>query len=243
MIGEHTDEITEFLESSMKHQETAWGYLLNLVDPFTGMAVSLVLEAKDRLHPRLEGSAEDAAAQVVEQTLLEPQLQIEMRTAIEASNLPLAHRKQLIRGLAFVETQEHELAVPLLIIALEGAFWHLASERRAIEKTTRGQWTTTKEIKEKKHQIHAIGQLVKLTDLDLDPSLVGFIATLTYGGAGNDFRHGTATDGWRLRSTFLTAALLGWLDATGRLDAHAAVRAAASRGCEDRCPNSGHQAT
>ena len=75
----------------------------------------------------------------------------------------------------------------------------------------------------------AIHSLVKLRGLDLDPDLVRFITTLTYGGAGNDFRHGTATDRWQLRSTFLTAALLGWLDTTGSLDARDAVRAAACR--------------
>lgn len=224
-IDEHMDEISDFLQSSMKQRDTAWRYLLDLVDPFTGMTVAMSLEAKGRFHPGFE----DAAAQVVEQAFLEPQLQVDIRAAIEASTLPAAHRRQLITGLAFVETQDHELAVPLLITALEGAFWRLASDRQVIERNSRGHWMTTQEINGKKSQIRGIDSLVKLRGLDLDPDLVRFITTLTYGGAGNDFRHGTATDRWQLRSTFLTAALLGWLDTTGSLDARDAVRAAACR--------------
>ena len=229
-IDEHTNEITEFLDGSKKHRETAWRYLLDLVDPFTGMTAALALEAKERFDPRFE----DAAAKVVEKAFQEPKLQADIRAAIEASSLPDAHRKQLIAGLAFVESQEHELAVPLLLIALEGAFWRLASERGEIERNRRGHWMTTKETDGKKHPIHAIEFLVKRTDLGLEPELIRFITILTYGGTGNDFRHGTAVDGWRLRSTFLTAALLGWLDAAGGLDARGAVRAAAARRRQER---------
>lgn len=229
-IDEHTDEISDFLRSSMKHRDTAWRYLLDLVDPFTGMTVAMSLEAKDRFHPGFE----DAAAQVVERAFLEPQLQLDIRAAIQESALSAAQRRQLATGLAFVETQDHELAVPLLIVALEGAFWRLASDRQVIERDRSGHWRTTQEIKGKKSRIGGIESLVKLRGLDLDPDLVRFITTLTYGGDGNNFRHGTATDRWQLRSTFLTAALLGWLDTTSTLDARAAVRAAACRRVDDR---------
>lgn len=229
-IDEHMDEISDFLRSSIDQRDTAWRYLLDLVDPFTGMTVAMSLEAKDRFH----ASFEDAAAQVVERAFLEPQLQVDIRAAIEASTLPAAHRKQLIAGLTFVETQQHEVAVPLLITALEGAFWRLANDRQVIERSRRGHWMTTREINGKKSRIRGIEELVKLRGLDLDADLVCFITTLTYGGAGNDFRHGTATDRWQLRSTFLIAALLGWLDTTGGLNAREAFRASASRRIHDR---------
>jgi hypothetical protein len=126
-----------------------------------------------------------------ERAFLEPQLQAE---AAPRSRRPACQRRiasSSSQGWRSSKRKEHELAVPLLVIALEGAFWHLASERGVIERNHHRRWVR----KGTRHRIDAIDAVVKLPDLDLDPDLVGFITTLTYGGAGNDFRHGTATDG------------------------------------------------
>jgi hypothetical protein len=235
-IDEHREGIAGFFEDSKEHRDTAWRYVLDLVDPLTGMTVSMLLEAKRRYDPRFE----DSAAEVIEQTFLEHQLQLEIRDAVAASDLSPAHKKQLMTGLRFAEDEEPELAVPLLIIPLEGAFWHLAVDREVVFRKQKkngmqGKFFTHADRK----QIDSIEKLVKLPDMNLDADLVHFAATLAYGGTGNDYRHGTATDGWRVRSMFLIAALLGWLDATSSFDARRAVRAAAVRGRKERSSGRG----
>jgi hypothetical protein len=112
---------------------------------------------------------------------------------------------------------------------LEEAFWRLAAERGAIERNRKGKWVTTTRIGGQAQPVHGVEALVSFPELDLDEDLVRFLKLLAYGTKGNEFRHGTAETGWRLRAMFLIAALLGWLDAIGLLASRRAVRAAFAR--------------
>jgi hypothetical protein len=106
--------------------------------------------------------------------------------------------------------------------------------RKQKKNGAQGKFFTSMKLKGKHQQVDSVEALVKLPGMNLDADLVNFASALAYGDTGHDYRHGTATNGWRLRSTFLIAALLGWLDAAGELDAQRAVRAAGVRRHKER---------
>jgi hypothetical protein len=49
--------------------------------------------------------------------------------------------------------------------------------------------------------------------LGFNEAFANFLRSRVYGGKGDPFRHGLATDGFRHRALMATAALLGWLSA------------------------------
>lgn len=137
----------------------------------------------------------------VEPRLLEPRLRAEIRAAIKASALSRAHRRQLLAALTFAGRNDYELAVPLMIGPLEAALGDLTRD-------------------------HAV---LRRAELIVDPSLLRSLAGLVRGRSGHDLRHDTNAAGWRRRCILLLGALLGWLHATGALDAPRAIRAASRR--------------
>jgi hypothetical protein len=64
---------------------------------------------------------------------------------------------------------EHEVAVPLLIIPLEGAFWRLAEQRGLIEKNRKGKWLCTAATGNPGRQIDGVEGVLRPQGLDLAP--------------------------------------------------------------------------
>jgi hypothetical protein len=232
-LEEHDDDIRDFLEKSKRHARGPWQYLLDLVDTSTSVTIILSLEAKERLaaRPESQRALEDAISEILERGLHEPALLDEVRTAVGAAALPKPQEKQLLAGIAEFEAHEYEVAVPLLINPLEGAFWHLADARSLVVRNRRGKW----EINDgSNRQLDSVEALFKLQGMNLDESARRFLRGLVYGGTGNTFRHGTAEEGFRLRALCLFVSLIAWLETAGQLNAKRTVMAALRRESDAR---------
>jgi hypothetical protein len=224
-VSEHEKDIKQFLADAQTHGKGEWGYLLKLIDPPSGIAVMLALE----MRRRWGGEAEDAIAEVMEEGLTDDGLVTEITAAIEAAGLPNPTQRQLRTGIDFLRAHDYELAVPVLISSLEGAFWRLAEQRGIIERNRKGKWICTARTDRPGKQIDGVEALFPLEGLGLEASFKQFLRGLAYGGSGHPYRHGTAESGWRLRALCLHASLIGWLDTAGHLDGRRSVRDAFAR--------------
>jgi hypothetical protein len=231
-LDKNHDEIESFLQSSSSRSGTDWGYLLGLLNASTGLMVSFVLEAAERYDPRFADQVEET----LERELLDSEVVDEVRAAVNRSGLSPAQKRQLGRALDDLAMRDYEMAVPMLMNALEGAYWRLAEQRGAIVRDRKGKWATPKPPNGQGIPIDGVEKAMKLPQVGLSPKLLQFLTQRAYGGGGNPFRHGTATGGWRSRAIFLFGALLGWLDEVGELDAHHVVRYAALRRYERENP-------
>jgi hypothetical protein len=61
--------------------------------------------------------------------------------------------------------------------------------------------------------VGGIEDLLTIGQLGFDDAFGDFLRIHVYGGEGDAFRHGIATDGFRHRALMVTVALLGWLSA------------------------------
>jgi hypothetical protein len=188
-------------EIAARYRDTEWEFLLDRVDFLASSALLLALE-----HDGSEG-----VAGVLEQALARPGALAPMVAALDTVDLPAPQRKQLKAGLEQVTQREYELAVPLLIAPFEGVV-HSFALRRGIIEPHKGKKHRFSELTGTTRTVGGIEDLL-FEDLGFDVTFADFLLNHVYGGTGNAYRHGFATDGYRERALMLTTALLGWLDA------------------------------
>lgn len=181
---------------------TEWEYLLNRVDFTTGIGLLVALdnEGSDGIERVLEVAlgCEDAFPAMVD--------------ALGGVEMADAHQRQLTCGLRFVSRREYDLAVPLLMVAIEGVVALHARSKGFIEPHNGKKHRFTAESG-RTGTIGGFEDLLLIDGLGFDEAFADFLRLQVYGGEGDPFRHGLATDGFRHRALMATAALLGWLSA------------------------------
>lgn len=181
-----------------------WAFLVSRLDFVNGLALMVLLD---------EG-AEDEVIGFLERALADLAFIERLKGEMEKAPLAAHHRKQLGAGLEYVAQREYELAVPLLIVALEGAFVEEAERRDLVERAkTKIRFTEASGRSGNVGGIEAIFE-----PLGLDEALDSFLRRQVYGGRGNGFRHGTARDGWREKALSLAVALCACLDLISESD-------------------------
>jgi hypothetical protein len=212
-LEENEEGITAFLASMQvyaavqpqlrllwdKWSDTEWGHLIDEVDFGNALGLLLLLDQRQ----------DDAIEDMLEPALTDDMFLAEVARALDTAQLPSANRRQLLRAVDFIAERDFELAVPLLIVPLEGAFWHVAESVGLVEPARGGRMQFTSESGKSGHagSIEAVFAL-----LDIDPDFHSFLLRLVYSANGNPFRHGNARDGWRRSGLLLMIALVGWLD-------------------------------
>ncbi len=187
-----------------------WGYLVWNLDFINGFALMLLLD----------GPGDEATLDFLEAALSDPQFIEEARSKLAKAPLTEPQRKQLDAGLESVSEHRHEVAVPLMIVALEGAFMGEAERRELVQRAKQKMHFT--ETSGKKGAVKSVEQIFK--PLGLNEHLVSFLQRQVYGGKGNQFRHGTALEGWRQKSLSLVIALTAWLDLMAESDSELLVK-------------------
>jgi hypothetical protein len=226
-VGEHEADIRDFLEKAPRHQRGEWGYLLGLFGGTTGLTLALAIEARTRYGEAFD----EAIGHGLEAWLLEDELLAEVHQAVENAALPTATTRQLQAGLEHLKAHDYDLAVPLLIIPLEGAFWRLAIDRGLVVKNTHDQWV---QADRPEKRIRAVEGLFPLDGLNLSESQLRFLRGLAYGTRGHPYRHGQADDGYQIRALCLFVSLMAWLELAGHFEVRSAIRAASMRASEER---------
>jgi hypothetical protein len=181
-------------------KDSEWGHLLSKLDFVNAFCLLLLLDQRDAdvIEAALEGPLTDA------------EFLADLDSALGSAPLSVANRRQLAKGLAFIGEHDYELAVPLLILPLEGAFWRVAQDRGLVERVkTRMHFTSASGHKPGRE---ARGVEAIFEPLGVDEDFRAFLVRLVYGGRGHPFRHGNAEVGWRHAGLMLVIALVGWLD-------------------------------
>jgi hypothetical protein len=160
------------------------------------------------LDESIDGEVDETVLDFMEEALCAPQFIAECRASLALAPLSGPQRMQLDAGLGYVEQGEYELAVPLMMVALEGAFTGEA-ERRELVYRVKTEVAYTK-ASGKNGNIGSAEEVFKL--LGLDEDLLTFLRRQVYGNHGNAFRHGVALRGFRLKALTLTVALVSFLD-------------------------------
>jgi transposase len=182
-------------------EETEWGHVLWELDFSSALGVMLLL---DHRH-------DETVESILEPALTDAEFLADIKVALSSAPLSTANRRQLAKGIDFIAEREYELAVPLLIIPLEGAFWRVAHDRGLVERVKeRMHFTADSGSYGKAHSVEAIFE-----PLGIDDDFRNFLVRLVYSTSGNAFRHGTALGGWRRAGLLLVVALVGWLDLYG----------------------------
>lgn len=224
-VGEHEEDIRDFLKKAPRHRRGEWGYLLGLYGFPTRLTLMLAIEARTRF-----GEPFDAAiGNALEAWLIEDELLADVHAAIEAAALPRATTRQLHAALDYLKAHDYELALPMLVNPLEGAFWRLAIDRGLVVEDAHGRWV---QADPPGKRIRAVEGLFPLEGLALDKSQRRFLTGLAYGARGHPYRHGQAEEGYQLRGLCLFVSLLAWLELAGQLAVAPAVRAAAKRAAD-----------
>lgn len=182
--------------------DSEWVYLIERLDFVNGMALVILLDES------IDGEVDEAVLDFMEEALCDPQFIAQCRASLASAPLSGPQRKQLGTGLGYVEQGEYELAVPLMIVALEGAFTGEA-ERRELVRRVKTKVAYTK-ASGKNGNVGSAEEIFKL--LGLDEDLLSFLRRQVYGDRGNAFRHGVALRGFRLKALTLTVALAAYLD-------------------------------
>jgi hypothetical protein len=128
-----------------------------------------------------------------------------------------ASRRQLQQGLTFARDHDYELAVPLLVLALEGPFWQLAVNQGLVAERGDAVFLAAK-VDPNERKVTSVTEVLDLPQLSLDSGLRRFVRGLPYGRGVHRVRHGRAREGWRRRGLFLIVALAGWLEHHGGPD-------------------------
>ncbi len=152
-----------------------------------------------------------------------------LASGLARAPISVVRRDQLGEALAHMSAGRHHLAVPLLINPIEGIFWTAAADAGLIEQDRHGKWHCTAATSTPGKPVHGLEQVLVLPEVDLEDAFRAFLKAVVYGGAGDPFRHGTATSGWQLRASFLTIALMGWLETLNRFSVDTALCSAFAR--------------
>jgi hypothetical protein len=184
-----------------KWGDSEWGHLLWELDFSNALGVMFLLDHRQ----------DETLEAVLEPALTDDQFLTDIKAALDDAPLSAANREQLAAGLDYMAQRKYVLAVPLLIIPLEGAFWQVAEDVGLVER-----------IKERMHFTSESGRSGRagsveavLEPLGVDDDFRRFLVGLVYSTSGNPFRHGNALGGWRRCSLMLVVALAGWLDLYG----------------------------
>ncbi len=222
-IATHDAEIRDFFAASQaRAKDPAWKYLLDRAPSIVSVGVVVGLE----LGARAGMSADDTVGELLEGGLTNPQLIEEVSDAVDRAELSFEQKEQLQRAVGDLSQSAHHLAVPLFINTLEGIFWKAAAQRGLIERDRKSKWRATALTGHPDKKISGVESLFGYDELGIDEPFESFLRGLVYGGAGNPYRHGTPTDGWRLRSLCLFVALIGWIEAEGLIHGKPAMRKA-----------------
>ncbi len=185
-----------------RFEDTEWEYLLDRVDFATGIGLLVLLDR--------EGA--DGVERVLEAALGCPEALPQLLGALECLEMSPTHRRQLTAGLRCVSARDYEVAVPLLMIAFEGLVSTHARDIGLIEPH-KGKKHRFTEAAGRTGPVGGIEDLLMIGQLGFDDAFSDFLRIHVYGGEGDAFRHGIATDGFRHRALMVTVALLGWLSA------------------------------
>jgi hypothetical protein len=219
----HEDEIREWARDVRDRGGPGdpWRWLLDRVDAFTAIAIRGALEAEKRL---LERQLRHGVllTELLGEAVKTEEFQASLRDSLSVAPLTSERRAQLDQGVSYVASGDDALAVPLLLNPLEGLFWTEAEERGRIARNDRGKWLRT----DSAARVGGLEAVLDALAADVDDDLRDFIRAVVYGGPGDRFRHGTATNGWRLRAALLCFAVTGWLELRTDLDARQVVRSA-----------------
>ena len=193
---------TQITAIARRFEGSEWEYLLDRVDFATGTTLLLALDQ--------DGT--DGLARLLEEALGHPSALPSLLKPLQATDIPSPHRRQLVEGLRHLTNRDYELAVPLLMIPFEGIVQLRARDRGLIEPH-KGKKHRFTEQAGKKGYVGGIEDLLAIDDAGFDQAFADFLVLHVYGGTGDAYRHGLATDGFRQRALMLTVALLGWLSA------------------------------
>jgi hypothetical protein len=185
-----------------RFEDTEWEYLLDRVDFATGIGLLTLLDR--------EGA--DGVERVLEAALGCPEALPPMLDALNSVEMSPAHRRQLTAGLRCVSDRDYAVAVPLLINAFEGLVSTHAKHIGLIEPH-KGKKHRFTEAAGRTGAVGGIEDLLTIGQLGFDDAFADFLRIHVYGGEGDAFRHGIATEGFRHRALMVAVALLGWLSA------------------------------
>lgn len=185
-----------------RYEGTEWEYLLDRVDFATGIGLLALLER--------EGA--DGVERVLQTALGRPEALAQMLDSLDALEMSYGHRRQLTEGLRYVCARDYAPAVPLLMTAFEGLVSTHARQIGVIEPHKGKKARFTAETGRTGY-IGGIEDLLPIGELGFDEAFADFLRIHVYGGEGDAFRHGVATEGFRHRALMVTVALLGWLSA------------------------------
>jgi hypothetical protein len=190
------------VELQERFEGSEWAYVLERLDFLDGIALMMLLDEA------IEDEPEGPAFDFIEGALRDANFLGECRALLGAAPLSEPQRHQLSAGLAHFERREFEAAVPLLMVAMEGAFTGEAERRELVRRVkTKIAYTTSKG---KQKHLGSAEEVFGL--LDLEEDLLDFLRRGVYGDRGNAFRHGVALDGFRGKALSLVIALVAYLD-------------------------------
>jgi hypothetical protein len=196
VVGDVLPKVKRLMD---EHDEGSYQHLLAEVELSDALGVLLCLARGD-----------EAVEEHLEAALTNPVFVDELICAVEAAPLNPPLIRQLTHGLELLKDHDYVVAVPALIQGLEGAFWHVPEERGLIMRQREKMRVVGGDGQPGK----TLGGVAGALDLldEVDPPFRVFLARLVFGGRGNRFRHGNATEGWRLEALLLVVALVGWLE-------------------------------
>lgn len=185
-----------------RFQGSRWTYVLKRLDFLDSLALMMLLDGGTR------GETGRPALDFVESALRGPDFLAQVGSQLRAAPMASPQRVQLEAGLGHFERREFEAAVPLLMVALEGAFTGEA-ERRALVRRSKTRMTYVTD-KGRERNLGGADELFGLLDLEAD--LLAFLRRVVYGSRGNAFRHGVALEGHREKSLALVMATVAYLE-------------------------------
>jgi hypothetical protein len=200
-----------------KWRDSEWGYVLGELNALDGLYLVSLLEREEYFGGREVNidvfDGDDAIERFMEEALTADVWLSEIQGIVAGAPLDQAARRQLQAGLRYTRSRNYDLAVPLLLMPLEGAYWKLAEEVGLAEERE-GRMVYTRASDPRQRLIRSVAEVLDDDRLELDPGLRQFVRGLAYGRGIHRVRHGRETQGWRPRALFLLVALSGWLDHT-----------------------------
>ena len=227
-IDNHRPDIRAFGRDVKKRGglDDPWRYLFTKVSGNTALTMKAALELERRVTRIGRG---DTLTLLLGGAISDPELLQELQTEVARAPISVVRRDQLGEALAHIGAGRHHLAVPLLINPIEGIFWTAAADAGLIKQDRHGKWHCTAATSTPGKPVHGLEQVLVLPEVDLEDAFRAFLKAVVYGGAGDPFRHGTATSGWQLRASFLTIALMGWLETLNGFSVDTALCSAFAR--------------